>query len=132
VKLLVSEPDSDTLNDAMAGALDVVISDLALTELASALGRRTRENTLSAAQARTIHREAERLASRCRRAEMTPAIHRRAERLLLAARATPLRALDALHLALAIDAHAATLVTFDVRLRASAAAHGMAVTPDWA
>jgi len=129
VKLLVSEHDSDALNDALAGALDVVISDLALTELASALGRRTRERTVTPTQARTLQREAEGLAARCRRAEMTPAVHRRAERLLLASRTTPLRSLDALHLALAIDAHAATLVTFDVHLRAAAAGHGITVAP---
>ena len=125
VKLIVSEPDSDALNEALSGALDVVISDLTLTELASALGRRTREGAVSPAQARVVHREAEALAARCRRAELTPAVHRRAERLLLASRTTPFRALDALHLALAIDAQAATLVTFDVRLRTAAAGHGL-------
>ncbi len=129
VKLIVSEPDSDALNDALAGAPDVIISDLALTELASALGRRIRERALSAAQARAVHRAAETVAERCRRAEMTPAVHRRAERLLLASRTTPLRALDALHLALAIDAQAATLVTYDLRLRVAAAGHGLAVVP---
>jgi predicted nucleic acid-binding protein len=102
---------------------------LALTELASALGRRTRAHALSPAQARTVQRTAENLAASCRRAEMTPAVHRRAERLLLAARTAPLRALDALPLALAIDAQAATLVTYDPRLRAVAAGHGLAVAP---
>ena len=129
VRLIVSEPESDALNEALAGATDVVISDLALTELASALGRRTRERALSPAQARTVQRAAEDLAAGCRRAELTPAVHRRAERLLLATRTAPLRALDALHLALAIDAQAATLVTYDLRLRAVAAGHGLAVAP---
>ncbi|MEO5822848.1 MAG: type II toxin-antitoxin system VapC family toxin [Vicinamibacteraceae bacterium] len=130
VKLIVSEPESDSLNDALAGAPDVVISDLALTELASALGRRTRERALLPTQARTVQRAAENLAAKCRRAELTPAVHRRAERLLLASRTPPLRALDALHLALAIDAQAATLVTYDLRLRAAAASQGLAVAPD--
>jgi hypothetical protein len=129
VKLIVSEPESDALNEALAGAIDVVISDLALTELASALGRRTRERALSPAQARTVQRAAEGLAAGCRRAELTPAVHRRAERLLLTTRTAPLRALDALHLALAIDAQAATRVTYDLRLRAVAAGHGLAVAP---
>ena len=72
VKLVVAETESDALNDALAGAPDVIISDLALTELASALGRRTRERALSAAQARTVQRSADDLAESCRRAELTP------------------------------------------------------------
>ena len=43
VKLFVPEPESDDLNQALAGLTDVIVSDLALTEMASALGRRTRE-----------------------------------------------------------------------------------------
>jgi uncharacterized protein len=130
VKVLVPEPGSDALNDALAGALDVLLSDLTLTELASALGRRARERALSTAQARGIHREAERLSESCRKVELTPAVHRRAERLLLSSGSMPLRSLDALHLALAIDAHAATLVTYDTHLRAAANSHGLAVAPD--
>lgn len=42
-KLFVHEPESDDLNEALAGLTDVIVSDLALTEMASALGRRTRE-----------------------------------------------------------------------------------------
>jgi predicted nucleic acid-binding protein len=41
----------------------------------------------------------------------------------------PLRALDALHLATALDAHAATLVTFDARLRDAASSQGLFVAP---
>jgi predicted nucleic acid-binding protein len=40
------------------------------------------------------------------------------------------RALDALHLETALNAEAATLVTYDPRLRAAAAAHGMFVAPE--
>ena len=43
--------------------------------------------------------------------------------------ATPLRALDALHLATALDAEAATIVTFDPRLRDAAGSHGLFVAP---
>jgi predicted nucleic acid-binding protein len=42
----------------------------------------------------------------------------------------PLRALDALHLATALDAGAATVVTFDPRLREAAASQGLLVAPD--
>jgi len=41
----------------------------------------------------------------------------------------PLRALDALHLASALDAQAATLVSFDPRLRDAAASQGLFVAP---
>ena len=43
--------------------------------------------------------------------------------------ATPLRALDALHLATALDAEAATVVTFDPRLRDAAGSQGLFVAP---
>jgi uncharacterized protein len=128
VKLLVPEPESDSLNDALVGAQDVIVSDLALTETASALGRRRREGLLTQAQSRRLYREAETLAASCRVGELTPPVHRRAERLLLTA-SSPLRSLDALHVALALEAGAATLVTYDPRLREAAASHGLFVAP---
>jgi predicted nucleic acid-binding protein len=129
VKLFVPEAESDSLNDALVGAEDVVLSDLALTETASALGRRAREGLLEPAESRRLHREAAKLAASCRRAELNPPVHRRAERLLLTSRETPLRALDALHIALALEADAATLVTYDPRLRAAAVSQGLFVAP---
>ncbi len=130
IKLLVPEPESDTLNQSLLGAEDVVVSDLALTEMASALGRRTREGVLTPAEARRLHREAEGLAASCRRAEITPPVHRRAERLLLSSRGIALRSLDALRIALALDADAATLVTYDPRLRQVAVAQHLSVAPE--
>ena len=130
VRLFVPEPESDALNEALVGAEDVIISDLALTEMASALGRRVREGRLPQAEARRLQREAEKLAAACRRAELTPPIHRRAERLLLSSGQVPLRALDALHLATALDADVATIVTFDPQLRAVATAQSLHVVPD--
>lgn len=62
------------------------------------------------------------------REQLTPPIHRRAERLMLSL-AVPLRALDALHLATALDAEAATVVTFDPRLRDAAGSQGLFVAP---
>lgn len=41
----------------------------------------------------------------------------------------PLRALDALHLATALTADTATMVTFDPRLREAAASQGLFVAP---
>jgi uncharacterized protein len=129
VKLLVPEAESEALNQALVGAEDVIVSDLALTEMASALGRRTREGRLTATVARRLYREAEKLATSCRRVELTPPIHRHAERLLLLSINIPLRALDALHIATALDAQAATLVTYDPPQRVAAASQGLFVAP---
>lgn len=128
VKLLVPEPESDDLNQALAGLTSVIVSDLALTEMASALGRRTRERRLTREEAQRLYREASKLQASLYRAELTPPIHRRAERLLLSL-AIPLRALDALHVATALDAEAATVVTFDPRLRDAAGSQGLFVAP---
>lgn len=128
VKLFVPEAGSDTLGRALAGLADVIVSDLALTEMASALGRRTREQLLTLEQATRLYRGASRLHASSHRAELTPPIHRRAERLMLSLR-IPVRALDALHLATALDAEAATMVTFDPRLRAAAVSQGLFVAP---
>jgi uncharacterized protein len=129
VKLFVEEASSGFLNLALLGAGDVILADLALTEMASALGRLTREGRLTGAAARTLYREAEKLGASCRRVELTPPIHRHAERLLLTSTTVALRALDALHLAMAIDAEAATFVSYDPRLRDAAAPHGFFVAP---
>jgi predicted nucleic acid-binding protein len=131
VKLFVDEDDSDALNAALVGADDVIVSDLALTEMASAIGRRCREGALTAVEARRLQREADKLAESCHRVELTPPAHRHAERLLLSATVPePLRTLDALHIALSIQAEAATLVTYDVRLRRVAESQGLFVVPD--
>ncbi len=130
VKLFVPEPESETLNEALVGAQDVIVSDLALTEMASALGRRVRERRLAVAEARRLQREAEKLAGACHHVELTPPVHRRAERLLLSSTDVPLRALDALHLATALAADAATVVAYDPRLRTAAAWQGLFVVPE--
>ena len=89
VKLFVPEDDSDALNQALAGLTDVIVSDLALTEMASALSRRTREQRLSRADAQRLYREASKLprgvaggaSGPCSRASQTKksigALHRR-------------------------------------------------------
>jgi len=55
VKLFVPEEDSDALNEALSGLTDVIVSDLALTEMASALSRRTREARLTPEQAHRLY-----------------------------------------------------------------------------
>jgi predicted nucleic acid-binding protein len=128
VKLLVPEDGSAALNLALAGLTEVIVSDLTLTEVASALGRRTREQRLTREQAGRLYREAVKLQGGSRPAELTPPVHRRAERLLLSL-PMPLRTLDALNLASALDAEAATVVTFDPHLRDAAVSQGLFVAP---
>ena len=131
MKLYLSEPGSDEFNELIAGRTDVLVSDLAVTEGVSALARRMREGAITREVARRIqHAITERLDEGVyRRVELTRDAHRRAEHLLLTLRDMPLRAADALHLALAISARAASLASFDTRLVAAARASGLAVYP---
>jgi predicted nucleic acid-binding protein len=129
-KLYSPEAGSRELNRALAGRRDLLLSDLAITEVVSALARRRREGTLTARTAQLVHRTllAHLETGIYQRLDLVPATHRDAERLLLGA-AEPLRAGDALHLAAALAAGAATVVTFDRRLGRAAAEAGLQVFP---
>lgn len=129
-KLYSPEAGSRELNRALAGRRDLLLSDLAITEVVSALARRRREGTLSARTTQLVHRTllAHLDAGIYQRLDLVPATHRHAERLLLGA-AEPLRAGDALHLAAALAAGAATVVTLDRRLIRAAAEAGLQVFP---
>ena len=131
MKLYLPEAGSREVVRVIEGRADVIVSDLALTELASALGRRvrqgdlTRDDALRAQRAITTSIEA----AQYQRAELTREVHRRAEHLLLTMTPTPLRAADALHLALAMSARAASMAVFDARLAGAARAVGFDVYP---
>lgn len=116
-KLYFPEAESDALESALAGRTDLLVSDLALTEMTSALARRVREGFLAGRDADRIYAEALRDVEKgeFRRLDLTSEVHREAERLLLVAKGTgvPLRSADALHLALAVRARARGLVTYD-------------------
>jgi predicted nucleic acid-binding protein len=129
VKVLVKEASSGLVNLALSAAAEVILADLTFTELASTLGRLTREGRLTVAASHAVYHRAEKLGASFRRVELTPPIHRRAERLLLTSTKIPLRAADALHIATALDADAATVVSFDERLREAAASQGLFVAP---
>ena len=131
LKLYLSEPGSDELNRIVEGREDLLVSDLAVTEVASALSRRLRQGAATPEAARRVQHAI----IGCldggvyQRVELTRDVHRRAEHYLLRLAETPLRAADALHLALATLARAASMASFDVRLRAAARAVGLAVYP---
>jgi predicted nucleic acid-binding protein len=113
------------------GRGDVLVSDLAVTEFISALARALRQGSLSREAARRLqHAVLERLSEGVyHRVELTRDVHRQAEQFLRNLPETPLRAADALHLALATSARAASLASFDARLSAAARAVGLANYP---
>jgi len=131
-KLFLPEDGSDVLNSFIAGRDDVLVSDLAVTEVTSALARRARGGELPLGQARRVYRRILGTVAEgaFRRVDLLGSSHRDAERLLLAAEPTPLRAGDALHLALALGAGAGTVLTFDRTLARAALAQSLAVWPD--
>ena len=131
-KLFAPEPGSDDLNAPLVGRDDVLVSDLGMTEVVSALARRAREGALPAATAKLIHRRLLAIAAQgaFRRIELLPATHREAERLLLASERAPLRASDALHLALALGAGAGTVLTYDHAMARAALEQSLAVWPE--
>jgi len=131
LKLYLPEPGSDAFNRAVEGRDDLVVSDLAVTEVVSALSRRLRQDALTREIAdRVRHAIVGSLDGGVYgRVELTRGVHRRAEHLLLSLTETPLRAADALHLALATSARAASLASFGTRLAAAARALGLATYP---
>ncbi len=127
LKLYLPEPGSGEFNRTVEGRDDLLVSDLAVTEVASALSRRLRQGLLTREVVRRVqHAIVGSLDDVYQRVELTRDVHRRAEHFLLTLTETPLRAADALHLALATSARAASMASFDVRLVAAARAVGLA------
>jgi predicted nucleic acid-binding protein len=130
-KLYFAEPGSAEFTRAVKGRDDLLVSDLSVTEVVSALSRRVRQGAVTPEDARRAQRAIiESLdAAPDQRVELTREVHRRAEQLLLTLMSTPLRAADGLHLALALSARALSMASFDMRLAAPARAVGLAVYP---
>ena len=121
-KLYVPEAESERLDAFLRGKLGLMISELAITEVLSAVARRKRDGELRPELANQI-RDAlleDANSGSFTRLHLDPAVHRAAERLLLATDAVHLRTLDALHLALALSGAATHVLTFDRRMRQAA------------
>lgn len=131
LKLYLPEPGSDEFNRTVEERDDILVSDLAVTEVVSALARRLRQGAVTQEVARRVRQAIVRGLDDgvYRRVEVTQDGHRRAEHLLLSLTEAQLRAADALHLALAMSARAASMASFDLRLRAAARAAGLAAYP---
>src|SRR5215475_11670292 len=100
-KLYMPEPQSERLDKFLRGRQDLMISELCITEVISAVARRKREGALNPKQANQIRdavwSDAE--GGSFQRLDLNPAIHREAERMLLSTQSIALRSLDALHIA---------------------------------
>lgn len=87
-KIYVAEAESNELESALLGRRDLIVSDLAVTELTSVIARRVREADLSFADAQRLYRRVlgDLAAGDFRLGELTPDVHREAERLLIGLR----------------------------------------------
>jgi len=128
-KLYVPEAESERLDALLRGRLGLMISELAITEVLSAVARKKREGELRPETANQIRDAllADADSGSLLRLHLDPQVHREAERLLLATVSLPLRTLDALHIALAFSGGATHLLTFDRRMREAAVQAGMNV-----
>jgi predicted nucleic acid-binding protein len=128
-KLYVPEIDSDDVDSYLRGKVGLMISELTITEVLSAVARRKREGELSSDMANRIRDAllADADSGAFARLHLDPVVHREAERLLLTTTSVPLRTLDALHLALAFSGAATHLLTFDRKMRDAALQSGLNV-----
>jgi predicted nucleic acid-binding protein len=127
--LYFPEPESAALDRALRGRRDLTVSDLALTEVLAAFARRRRRGGRDDIAPRLHAALVSDLESGMfRRVDLAPPTHRAAERLLLSS-TIPLRTADALHLALAMTAGVAAILTFDKHLAAAARRLGLTAAP---
>lgn len=128
-KLYAPEAESDRLDTFLRGRRGLMISELAITEVLSAVGRRKRNKELRPELANEIRDAlwADAESGSFNRLDLSPTMHRDAERLLLTTDAVPLRTLDALHIALALSGAANYILTFDRRMRDAAVQIGLNV-----
>lgn len=130
-KLYLPEPGSLAVEHALRGRRDLTVSELTVTELLAGFAGRRADEGVRRGAARIQSAVLEDLESGCfRHVELSPSTHRAAERLALpladASAPGPARAL---HLALAMTAGVAGIVTFDPGLRRGAQALGLLALP---
>jgi prevent-host-death family protein len=129
-KLYLRERDSRPLDRALAGRRDLTVSELSMTALICAFANRKHEvrskSAAASLQAALLHD----MESGCfRRVELSPSTHRAAERLALSLDKVMPGPGVALHLALAMTAGVAAVLTFDRPLARAARAVGLTAFP---
>jgi predicted nucleic acid-binding protein len=131
VKLLVAEPDSEFFTDSLEGK-PIVTSEVAQTEIFSALLTRERAGKISSNDRRRAWRE---FLSRVEEKEIrmeplnTVVLRKAMHSLERCHPRVPLRTLDAIHLATADICHDFPLATTDERLRDAATLLGFSIFP---
>lgn len=128
-KLYLPEPESERLDAFLTGRRGLMLSELGITEVLSAVARRRREGELELKVAYEVRDAllADAESDSFDRLDLSPIVHRQAERLLLDCGSLPLRTLDALHVALALSGAATHIVTFDRRMGEAAVQAGLSV-----
>jgi antitoxin (DNA-binding transcriptional repressor) of toxin-antitoxin stability system/predicted nucleic acid-binding protein len=129
-KLYLPETDSADVDAALVERRDLIVSELAVTELITAFALRKREAASKSAASDLQTAVLQDLDSGLfRRVELSPSTHRAAERLSLSLDGAVTRASTGAHLALAMTAGVAGIVTFDRELARAAQGIGLAVVP---
>jgi antitoxin (DNA-binding transcriptional repressor) of toxin-antitoxin stability system/predicted nucleic acid-binding protein len=129
-RLYLPERGSGPLDRALTARRDLTVSDLSVTELVVAFTRRARGSAQREAVARLQTALLHDLESGFfRRVEISPSSHRAAERLALSLGGRMSSTSAALHLALAMTAGVAGLVTLDREMAGAAQSVGLAVVP---
>lgn len=125
-KIYFPERESRRVDRLLRGRRDLVVSDLAVTEVVAAAARKRREGLLSLEALVRLHSAilADFESGMFQRAELLAETHRLAERMLLATE-FPLRGSDALHLALAVAGECASILSFDARMNGAALEAGL-------
>ena len=130
VKVFVPEDSSADVQKALRGREDLCLSDLVVTEVISSVARRAREGSIAQGKLESLaHTLLDAVADRIfRKLDLTAEVHREAERLILAL-PFPMRAADALHLALAAESGCRTVLTFDDGLSRASSFVGLDALP---
>lgn len=111
-KRYIEESGSAEFEATLETCTDLALCVIAMPEILSALNRRLREGALTAAQYRRAKRHLVDDCRDCTILNLTPEVIARSTRLL---EDHPLRAMDALHLACALEWEADLFVTADTR-----------------
>jgi len=129
-KLYLPEADSANVEGALIERRDLIVSELSVTELIGAFALRKRGVVPESAAAHLQGAVLQDMDSGCfRRVELSPSTHRAAERLALSLENLAASPSTTMHLALAMTAGVAAVVTFDRTLARAAQAVGLAVVP---